>query len=516
MSDNVNIKVGIILSYITLAVSVLGAIFITPRVLYAIGDAQYGFYSFATSITSWLTIISGAMATSYIRFATIAYKETNSIRKVNSIYFKLYAFLSIAIILIVAIATGIILLSGFKIKQYTDSENTLILILLFISSIQIVVNLIFSVFTHFCSYNKKFIILRLTALITSILSYLLNFAFAIWTESVISIAIISVVLSAVYSLSVMFYAFFNKENRIVFERARLKDNKILIKSIAIFSCFIILNTIVDRINNEIDKTILGIMVNAESVTMYTLSKTFIAYLLTLSITISGSFAPKINELVVNNKREELNTLFLKVSSVQILILCLIIGGFVACGKSFVVLWLGNSKESIYYYAIPFMLIEIVPFTYTFTIEVQRAMNKHKFRAFVDIALALVNVGVSVLLVYLFPKEYAIWAVTIGTVLSVIIGNWVILCIYNSRALGLPMGKYYLNVLKYVLFAGIGVAPAILVVKSIEFMNLRNIYYFLIGGSIFVTVYFLSILLFDRKTLVMIIYKLFGKGQKKAL
>lgn len=504
-SESNNVKLGIVISYISLAVSIISAFIVTPRILKALGDVQYGLYSFANSITTWLTVISTALAASYIRFATKSAKEEGGTSKVNTLYFKVFALIAFAVIVLSVSFLAVGLFGWIKLKQYSDQENLLIFVLLFISGIQIAINVLFSTFGHYLTYKRQFIFTRSLSLITSILSHALCLVFALVTHSVISIAIISVVIGVITTLANVVFSF--RSQNISFSKCLIKEESKTIKSIIIFSGFILLNAVVDRINHEVDKTILGIMVDAETVTTYTLARYFNSYLMTISVSISGTFTPKIHELVTNNKKEELNALFLKVSSSQLLIVCLIVGGFISCGLPFVNLWLGDGRENVYYHAIPFLLLDVVCLSCNFGIEVQRAMNKHKFRAVLYIVLASINVGISILLVYLLPKEYAIWGVTAGTVFSVVSGNWIILNIYNKKVAGLHIGTYFINLLKYVAYAGLGIGLSYVVALFLP--PLSNIVLFLIEGGIFVLIYFLMLLIFERKTLLYYFKKIRG-------
>ena len=54
LKDNKNIKFGVILSYVGMAVSIVGTLLVSNRVLNYIGDYNYGLYSFVNSITTWL------------------------------------------------------------------------------------------------------------------------------------------------------------------------------------------------------------------------------------------------------------------------------------------------------------------------------------------------------------------------------------------------------------------------------------------------------------------------------
>ncbi len=506
-SEENNVRLGIVISYITLFVSIIGAFVVTPRVLENLGDEQYGLLSFANSITAWLTVISSALAASYIKFASEHKKENKDIGIVNTSYFRIFGILSL--IMLVIIGAGIAVFRGFNIQlsQYTFEQNKLILWLILISGINVALNVLFSVFTNYLTYNKQFIFIRIVALAVAFLTFACNLIFSFVTKNVLSISIVAVVLTTLSSAITILFAF--KNQRMTFARARFKETSPLIRSIITFSSFILLNAVVDQINVNLDKTLLGIMVNAQAVTDYTLAKYFNAYLLTLSVAISSTFVPKIHELVTNNKKEELSALYLKVSKSQMMIMFLVGGGFIAVGKEFMNIWLGIEKEYIYYYAIVPIMLDMICLSCNTCIEIQRAMNKHKFRAFLYIGLALINIAISITLIKLLPDGYQIWGAFIGTAFSVVVGNWIILNVYNKVKIGLPMGKYFLNVAKHIVYAGVGVAVALLLRFKLP-TTVGVTARFLIQGIVFSVIYFALLLVFERKTIIPLIKKVFGK------
>lgn len=497
MDDKKNIKIGLIISYVNLFASVIFGILVTPIILRNIGDENYGLYSFANSITSWLTVISSALSASYMRFAAQEYKERKTTSNINTVYFKIFLLTAVAVFLLNLIFCSLSLIFHFSFGNYTELENTMITILLFISGLQICANIINTVFTNFCTFNKRFIFLKTLNLVVSVLTHCLNLLFAVVTHSPISLSIIATVLSVLTTLVTLIYAF--KNCSMTFQKVSLKEQKKHVRDIVVFSSFLLLNVVVDQINKNLDKTILGVMVDSVSVTYYTLATAFNAYLVVLSTSISSLFVPKIHELVVNNKNNELNELFLKVSTAQMIVIIFIIFGFMSCGKHFIVLWLGNDYIDVFYYSCVLLFIEIVPLTVNFGIEVQRAMNKHKFRAILYIVLALTNVGISIMMILLLPSEKAIWGAIIGTVFSVILGNWFILNLYNKKSVGLPMGRYFANIGKIGLF-GIISSVGCIIIDKVLLVDVSNlILKFLICGAIFVFVYLTLLFLFERKT-----------------
>ena len=575
-SEESNVKLGIVISYITLFISLIGAFVVTPRILEYLGDDQYGLLNFANSITAWLTVISSALAASYIKFASEHKKENKDVGIVNTSYFRIFGLLALIMLVILGAALGIFYGFNIKLPQYSFEENRLILSLLLVSGINVALNVFFSVFNNYLTYKKQFIFIRIVALAVSFLTFACNLIFAFVTRNVLSVSIVAAVLTALSSIITVYYAF--RKEKMTFSRMRFKETSPLIKAIIIFSSYVLLNAVVDQINIHLDKTILGLMVNAQAVTDYTLAKYFNGYLLILVAAISSSYVPKIHEIVAEEfadykvkeadyeahlkqeklhikqlksemqselkaaengskraikekyhlliseirndlkrrkvelnrlfssvDRKDLSVLFLKVSRMQMFITFLFGGGFIAAGLEFMNLWLGIQKEYIYYLALIPMTLDIFVYTYLCGIEVQRAMNKHKFRAFLYTGLALLNIIITVILIKVLPAGYEIWGAFIGTGISLVVGNLLILNIYNKFTIGLPIGKHFINLMKNVFYAGVGIGAAIL----LRYFLPRTVSVtarFIIQGLAFILLFVILQMVFERKTFIPIFKK----------
>ena len=509
-SEESNIQLGIAISYLALLVSTIGAFVVTPRILENLGDRQYGLFSFANSITAWLTVITSALAASYMRFAAKQQKENKELGVVNTSYLRIFSISALIMMALIGGAIATMYGCGFELGQYTSAENKLILILILISGVNVSLNVMFSVFNNFLTYKKQFIFLRTLALAISFLTFACNLIFSFVTKNVLSVAIVAASMTALSSLITIIYAF--RKEKMTFSKVPHRESSALVRSIIAFSGFILLNAVVDRVNGELDKTLLGIMVNAEAVTDYTLSKYLTSYFLTLSVAISSTYVPKIHELVANNDKQSLSTLFLKISRSQMLVMFLVGGGFFAVGLEFTNLWLGAEKEYIYYYSLIPISLDMFTLTVNSCIEVQRAMNKHKFRAILYIGLATINVVISIILIKLLPNGYQIWGAFIGTAVSIVVGNIIVLNIYNKVKIGLPMGSYFISAFKHIGYAGVGVAAAFL---ERYFLGERIgvAAKLLVQGFTFVVLYIAMLSIFERKTLIPIAKKIFGKIRK---
>ena len=79
------LKTGAILSYITIILNTLVGILYTPFMLRMMGQNEYGLYSLAASIISYLTILDLGFANALVRY-TSKYRAENKEEKLPSMY----------------------------------------------------------------------------------------------------------------------------------------------------------------------------------------------------------------------------------------------------------------------------------------------------------------------------------------------------------------------------------------------------------------------------------------------
>ena len=513
LSDRKNIKFGVILSFVSLGVSIIGTLFITNRVLNYIGDYNYGLYSFVNSITSWLSIVSAALSASFLRFATSESKKNQGdVRKVNSIYFLLLLFVGIGVALIGLSIVGGLYFSHVQLGKYDWADSSLMYGLFAISILNIAFSISTSVFSLFVNYKKKFIFGKLLIIFTTALNFAGHFFIAFFSKSILLLSAWSIVITGI--TAIMNFVFASKWLGFELVKTKLAENKALLRSIVVFSAVVFLNAIVDQINSMVDRTLLGIFSTPNDVTIYQMGQQFSVYLVTMSVAVSGVFAPTIHELNSKGKEEEINALYLKISKSQTIILCLVSFGFLACGYNFVLWWIGPERSDAYYVGAILMLIDLCPLTMNSSIEIQRARNKHLFRAIVYIAVALANIGLSIAFLYMFPIQYAIFACLLGSVIARICSHWIAMNIYNKKEMRLPVGKYMLELVKYCLIGLFGAAIVMILSKALlDTMPLSVLDKFLIEGLLFVLLYAASVFVFDRKIFLSFFSRFLRKGEK---
>lgn len=91
------LKMGTILSYISIIVQNLVAMIYTPVMLRLLGQEEYGLYQLGNSMIAYLSLLSFGFGSSYVRFY-YQYKVKNEeleIKRLNSIFLLVFCALGV-------------------------------------------------------------------------------------------------------------------------------------------------------------------------------------------------------------------------------------------------------------------------------------------------------------------------------------------------------------------------------------------------------------------------------------
>lgn len=496
------IKNGILISYLVLISSIVVHLVTTPFYLQHLGQADYGLKSFCLSLASYLTLLSMGMSSSYVRFYTKYEKEggLEAVKKVNTAYLL---FFIIATMIGLVLSTSVILLIRNRViplSQYTDDDIGKITLMLSIQVASIMISLLLSIFSLNNSANERYIFQHTLSLFATIANPVTTIILLLKGYGVVMTVLVSLAFTVMQMLCQALYSIFVLKIR--FKKFEKSDFRLL-KEIIYFSSFIFIIQIVAELNNESDKIILGLMIDASAVTIYQIGVQFRSYLNTLSTSIANSFAPYINRCVLENDKNQINQVFNKISEIQMMLLIFVVGGFVSCGLQFTRAWLGNSFDLSYYIAVCVLVIQTCSYSQSTAVEIQRAMNKHKFRAILYLIVAVLNILISIALC----QEIGIMGCVIGTVISYAF-QLAVMNVYNHKIIGLNL-KYYWKI--YMINFALAAVPVFccLVIGRLQiFTGLNSCFKWtetLIIGSIYVVLFLIMHLLFNRKRLQSMIH-----------
>jgi O-antigen/teichoic acid export membrane protein len=147
------------------------------------------------------------------------------------------------------------------------------------------------------------------------------------------------------------------------------------------------------------------------------------------------------------------------------------------------MWAGNDYVDSY----PIVLLLIVPVTIPLIqnlgIEIQKAKNMHQFRSLVYFFIALGNLVISIPLTY----HHGGFGSALGTAISLLIGNGLIMNWYYHYRVGLDMKYFWVEILKLVPSL---VLPTIVGIVLTSVVDIYKMGGFLFSGFLYTIVFVL--------------------------
>lgn len=448
-------KAGILITYITMAFNIVVGLAYSPFMLKMLGDSQYGVYSLSSSLISFIALLDLGLGQTLVRYISKAraLDDREQEARLNGFFLKLYSLISVAAVLV-----GLIIVFAYPLvckKSMTAEEIQLFRTVFSILLVNAVFSFPMCVFSSTINAYERFFFLKLANLIMVVLKYSFMVLLLKLGYKTVAITIVAALSSILMQCA---YAIYCKEKiKISFSFKGM--DKGFAREIFWFSFYIFLNLIIDFINSNADKLILGAIVGTTAVTVYTFGVYFQNYFQELSLAMSGVFLPSIVSIYEKeHDMKKISDIFLRVGRLQMAILVLALSGFTVVGKDFINLWIGKGYSNAYYIGLIIMLPGLIPLTQNIGISVLRAMNLHKYRSYMYLAIAAVNVAISIPL----AKAYGGVGAAVGTALANLAGQITYMNIFYARRVHIDIKQYWKNLLRIVLTtAPLAIATAVI-------------------------------------------------------
>lgn len=476
------LKAGVMLSYISMGVSTIISIIYTPIMLRLLGQSEYGLYQLVFSVVSYLGLLSFGFGSAYMRFYAgyKVQKDTENIARLNGMFMTV--FISIALL---AILAGSVLVMNIQLvfeQSLTPQEIQTAKVLMALMVFNVAVTFPASVFDSIVTSQEQYFFQRFVNLLRSVLNPFLCLPLLIMGFGSVSLVLVTTFLTLASFGINMWFCFKKLHTRFIFGHF----DRSLFKEIGVFSFYIFLNQIIDQINWNVDKFIIGTIIGTLAVAVYSVGAQLNTYFMSISTSVSSVFLPRINIIVAEKDKMnyKLTQLFTKVARLQFLILMLILMCFVFLGPYFIKMWAGENYGEAYTVALLLFTSEFVPLIQNLGIEIQRAKNMHKFRSVLYIVIALANLIISIPLCY----KLGIVGCALGTALGQVIGNTIIMNIYYEKKIKLDMKYFWRSIIK---FLPALIFPFVIGIIFSLFFSINNIWNFVFEAMSLIASYCIS-------------------------
>lgn len=427
--------VGIVLSYLLIVIDIVVGILFVPFLLKTLGDNEYGIYKLMMSTASYLSVldfgIGGTITRYVVKFRTQQKKKEEE--NFLAMGFMIYGVLSLLVILLaVGVAAAIPRMYQVSIppEQYRYAQTVFFVICLHtaVSLFNHAYNGLLLAYEKY-TYQKLTNIVKIALRISLLIALLLNFKLGI------VIALVDLGLSLAILIVNAIYARFRLKCRIKLH----KWDGALAKEAGVFTLAILLQSIINQFNSNVDNVVLGIYVSTAVISMYSLVLQLFNMYSSLSTAVSSIYLPTLSRAVFSGESDdEITERIIKPSRIQLVILLLALSGFILFGRDFISVWVGDGYMEVYMLSCIILTTATIELSQNTITAILKAKNKLHGKTLILAASTVVN---AILTFILVPKIGALGA-TIGTAFSLVFGYGVALNLYYHFKININMKTYY--------------------------------------------------------------------------
>lgn len=483
------LKAGAALNYVILGLNALTGLLYTPYMLRMLGQNEFGIYTLAASVIAYLSLLDFGFGNAVIRYT--ARMRAQGDKEGQYSLFGTFTVLY-SVIGIIALAIGLVLWANtdnmFGATMTADElaqTRTVILLMVFNVAISFPLSIYGSIITAY----ENFIFLRIVSIIrifvsTGVLILILYFGYK---------AIGLVVVQTTFNLAGLLInaVYCHKRLRI---KVRFNNfNWVLIREIAVYSFWIFLNVIMDRIYWSTGQFVLGVTAGPTTVAVYGIAITIMSIYMSYSTAIAGVLLPRITSMVTRNASDhDISDLFIRTGRLQFIIMSLILSGFIVFGAPFIRIWAGSDYAEAYPIAIIFLIALLIPLIQNVGITILQARNQMRFRSLLYVSIAIVTLGAQILL----APNYGGMGCAMAIGAALLLGQGLIMNIYYQRNQHIDIIKFWREIGRMMSIPILMTICGLYIVNTLPTLSLGQI---LLAMALYIAVYIPLFWMFSMNT-----------------
>ena len=471
------LRSGVYLSYINLAISFVIPFVYTPVMLRLLGQAEYGLYSLSNSVIGYLTLLSFGFGTTIVRYIAKYRAEGRKREEEEAFGFFLMLYSALALLVMAGGMIVSFFADGIFEKGLTGGEISKMRILTLIMAFNTALSFPLSVFSSMAIAHERYFFRKVMDIVSTAAAPIANLIALYMGFASVGMALAATVVQLLLAPISIGYCF--RELKLRPRFVRLPGA--LVREMLGFSVFVFLGTLVDMLFWATDKVILGMLASTTAVAVYNVGGTFNNIVMQLSTSLSGVLVPRITGMVSTSPQSEWNGLFIRMGRLQFLIVALILTGFTVFGRTFLNLWAGPGYADAYWVAILSLYPLCVPLIQSTAKSFVVAQNKHQFRSIVYLVIAIANV----ISTYLIVPYMGIIGAALCSCVSYLLGQGIIMNIYYYKVTGLDIPRFWGNILRMAIIPSVMLVVGLFVLAHI---TLDNWLTFLVGVVIYTGIY----------------------------
>lgn len=451
------LKTGAILNYIIIFLNILVGLLYTPYMLRMMGQSEFGLYSLVASVISYLTILDLGLGNAVVRYTAKLRTEG----KLKEQYEMFGMFLILYIIIgLIAIVVGMALYLNIdalfgQTMTVVELDRAKIMVLILVFNLAFTFPM--SIFGSILTAYEEFIFPRIVNILRIVLNTVVMITLLHYGYKAIAMVVVQTLFN-VFTL-ILNYIYCKCQIKIKLLYGHFKW--LFLKEVAIYSFWILLNVIMDKVYWSTGQFVLGAISGTIAVSVFSIAIQLEGMYMTFSTAISSVFLPKVTSMVtLNDSDEHISNLFIKTGRLQNIIMMGILTGFVVFGKQFIILWAGVDYVNSYYMTLAFFVALYIPLIQNMGITILQARNQMKFRSLLYIIIACFALAAEIIL----AKKWGGVGCAIAIAGALLLGQGLIMNIYYKKVQKINIPGFWKEIIK------MDIAPILLSIIAYYLFN----------------------------------------------
>lgn len=470
------LKAGVLLSYATLLTSLVVTLIYTPYMLKMIGQSEFGLYSLVGSIVAYLTIFDGGFGNAIVRYTA----QFRALGKIDAQYSMFGMFVILYFVIGLAIgALGLYFyyqVDTLFADSMTDLELDKIRTMILITLFNLVLTLPLSIFGSIITAYERFVFHKTIQIARIVLNAAAMVAILEMGFKAVGMIVVVTIFNVLTLVTHCWYCFVRIKIKLYFYNFQWS----LLKGMAIYSFYIFLTIIVDRLFWSTGQFVLGVQVGSASIAIFAVAIQLQAIYMSFSLAISSVFLPKMTALVTGGASQKcMSDLFIRTGRLQFSVMSFILCGFILFGKPFVLIWAGEEYGPVYVITLLFFIPLTVPLIQNLGVTILEARNQMKFRAYLYLVIALFSLILQVKLTYL----YGVIGTAISISIALVVGNAIVMNIYYFKKQKLDILRFWREISRMAVSPIIITGTAYLVMQDHSIDNVEELVIWIITFSV---------------------------------
>src|SRR5690606_2461207 len=270
------LKFGIYLSYISLFVTNITNLILTPFIIRNLGQSEYGLYMLIGAFVGYIAVLDFGLSNTTVRFVA-KYRAENDKKEEENFLFSTFIIYSIISVVVLVIGTIIYLnLDRIFINSLTINEIEIAKAMFIILIINLALTLPMNLFQGIITAYERFVFPKALTITRTLLRAIIILILLSVGYKAIAIVIVDAIFNVLMMLISIAYVFLKLKVKIRMHYLNVS----IFKEIFSYSFLIFISVVVDQIYWRIGHLVLGIVASTSEVAVFSIGMVFGQYFIT--------------------------------------------------------------------------------------------------------------------------------------------------------------------------------------------------------------------------------------------